>query len=185
MKQNILQELGFRQGWIYEVIAETRGHLAPMGIWTDDLETLKMEIYRTAQTCGNILEDEKLTINFVDDIGPFFDSLAGKRITKEDTSAQLEVRVRKASELGEKIRFELDIMEHNIMEEVALINRAKYLALEALIESTKPKPSGEKIKGKYDTIKKIAPGSAYERALVGLLKTHHRPEGQIEHVTCE
>ena len=44
-----LQTIGMKKGWIYEVIVSTyRGnkpHSAPIGVWTDDFVTLKMEIY--------------------------------------------------------------------------------------------------------------------------------------------
>jgi len=190
----ILRELGLRKNWVYETIVTTRcdekGNSAPMGIWTDDLETINLEIYKTATTCKNILQKREFVINFPKGIDVFYKSIFNRNKLKfektknvdslslKNVDAFLEMKVRKIKNLGDRARITSEIINSEIRRMPKLVNRAESLALESLIAYSKlPFVSKkekefleEKIKENYRVIRKSAHGSEFQELVQRLLE---------------
>ena len=70
-----LKKIGMNRGWIYEVIISTyhdsNPHSAPIGVWTDDFATLRMEIYKNTRTIKNIMTFREFAVNLVSDFSNF------------------------------------------------------------------------------------------------------------------
>ena len=189
-KANVLEALGFRKDWIYESVISTysgtKAHSAPMGVSTRDHERLTAEIYKTSETCANILSKKVFAVNLSPDVSLFYDSSYKKealiygRADKIDApilaqgDAYLEVSVLDVVDLGDRMRFVGKIVGYSSSKEpgaIKLINRGDALALEALIAATKiPSASAEEkdllIKGITHicrVVSRVAPGSNAER----------------------
>ncbi len=186
----ILKNIGMRKNWIYEVIVTTlynkNPYAAPIGVWTEDFDTIKMCIYRNSTTLGNIIREREFAVNFVDDIGIFYKSLFNKNeimyensividasVIKNST-ASIELRVKEMVEKreGDGFFIEGEILSVQIRDKIKLINRAECLALESLIYATKINHLPENIKNireilkeNYRIIRKIAPNSEYENIM--------------------
>jgi len=190
-EKKILEALGFRRDWTYEIIAATysggRPHAAAMGICTRDLSSITLEVYKTAQTCENILSTRCFTVNFTKDVFLFYESVYEKEGLKygkaknvhapclKDAEAFIELKVIDATDLGDRMGFAGEIISFAKKEEVIhLLNRADALALECLIAASKiPHVSGrekefllEEIRYISRTVSKVAPGSAAEKAVL-------------------
>ncbi len=160
-----------------------------MGISTQDSETIDLEIYKTSETCKNILKEKEFVINFTDDISLFYTSVFEKkkldyeRAKKvnapilKDANALLEMRVRGIEDLEEKVKVKAEIVDfyfnenfNEKKEKVNLINRAESLALECLVKATKiphvSKNGKEKLKKEIRyislVVRRVAPGSEAE-----------------------
>lgn len=185
----VLDQLGMKKKWIYEVIVSTyhenSPHSAPIGIWTDDFVTLHAEIYKDTQTLKNIIKSREFTINLVSDMAVFYKSLFDKtsiayaRSSKvnapviRNVSAFIECRVKGIEEKTKTFHLESTPVHVQSSGATTLINRAKALALESLILATKSSHLPEKklretLKENHRVIKKVAPNSPYERILEGL-----------------
>jgi hypothetical protein len=189
-KANVLESLGFRKDWIYETIISTysgaKPHSAPMGVSTPDHAGLIAEIYKTSETCANILSKKVFSVNLSSDLSLFYDSSRKKeslvfgRADKIDApilasaDASLEVSVIGSVDLGDRMRFTGKILGFSCGKEsgaIKLINRGDALALEALIASTKiPYASAEEkelivkeIRRICRVVSRVAPGSDAER----------------------
>jgi hypothetical protein len=189
-KAKVLEELGFRKDWIYETLISTysgvKAHSAPMGISTPDHERLSAEVYKTSETCANILSKKGFAVNMSSDMSLFYDtylkkeSLVYGRADKIDApilaqaEACIEVSVRETVDLGDKIRFTGMIVGYSSRKEVRdikLINRGDALVLEALVAATKiPSASAEervslvgRIKRISRVVSRVAPGSSAEK----------------------
>jgi len=178
-----------QEGWIYEVIVSTyRGdtpHSAPIGVWTHDLVTVNMEIYSGSTTLKSILELKDFAVNLVADAAVFYDSLFDKANLEyrdspninapilKNAPAVIEARLKRAEDRAD--RFYLESAPVNIQENgpVELINRAEAIAIESLILATRlpylPGPKArEALMENYRIVRKVAPGSKYEK-IVGRL----------------
>jgi len=190
LTMKILKNIGMRKNWIYEVIVTTlynkNPYAAPIGVWTEDFDTIKMCIYRNSTTLGNIIREREFAVNFVDDIGIFYKSLFNKNeimyensividasVIKNST-ASIELRVKEMVEKreGDGFFIEGEILSVQIRDKIKLINRAECLALESLIYATKINHLPENIKNireilkeNYRIIRKIAPNSEYENIM--------------------
>ena len=186
----VLNQLGMKKNWIYEVIVSTyhenNPHSAPIGIWTDDFATLHAEIYKDTQTLKNIMKSREFTINLVADMTVFYKSLFDKtsiaytRSSKvnapviRNVSAFIECSVKGIEEKTNTFHLESTPVHVQSNGTTTLINRAKSLALESLILATKSphlpeQKVGETLKENHRVIKKVAPNSPYERILEELL----------------
>lgn len=175
----IPDEFGLRKGWVYEVVVTAAGNAAPMGILTRDSESIEMEVYKGLKTYENILKDGKFVINFVDDIKIFYDSIFEKEKVEfegnhlKDAGAFIEMRVDGVKEMGDRVIIKAVPVKFKIIRNPEPVNRGRSLALEGLIARTKiPHVSAEereflekKIQENLRVVKKVAPGSRFERIL--------------------
>jgi len=181
-----LKEIGMKKNWIYEVIVSTfyvrAPHAAPMGIWSEDLDTLNMAIYKDSKTLENIIKEKEFTVNFVDDIIIFYKSLfnKGKIAFKQarqinapvikDSSAIIECKVKHIEKKENRFHIRAEIVDIRIWDKIKLINRAESLVLESLIMATRlPHFPGRRIeemlKENFGVIAKVAPDSTYEHIM--------------------
>lgn len=191
-----LQTMGMQKGWIYEVIISTyrddKPHSAPMGIWTHDFLTLNMEIYSGSGTLKSIMELKDFVVNLVADVTAFYDSLFDRaKVTYRhsstlnapvlsNASAIMECRLHKAENKGNKVHVECVLINIEVNEPVKLINRAEAIVVESLILATRmPYLDGsqvqETLKENYRIVRKVAPGSRYERIVGKLAGVLHAP----------
>ncbi len=184
----IPKEIEMRKMWIYEVIVTTysnnKPNAAPMGVWTDDLSCLILEIYKGSETCRNILRNREFVVNFTDDILLFYGSIHAKDDMKyskaekvnapvlNDAPGFLELRAGVVEDRGDRVGIRAVIVNSNLNGEIKLLNRAESLALELLINHTKTRVPAiskarreslkERMKDYLRIIKKVAPDSGYE-----------------------
>jgi hypothetical protein len=186
-----LKELGMKKNWIYEVIVSTfyakTPHAAPMGIWSEDFDTLNMAIYKDSKTLENIIKEKEFTANFVDDITIFYESLfnKGKIAFKQlkqintpvirDSSAIIKCKVKHIEEKENRFHISAEIVDIRIWDEIKLINRAEGLVIESLILATRlPHSPGRRIedtlKENFRIIAKVAPDSMCEHIMENIMK---------------
>jgi hypothetical protein len=191
MNEKILEKLGFKRNWIYEVIITSgnkkKPNAAPMGIFTDDFRNIKLKVYKSSRTCENLLAKKEFVVNFVDDLGVFFSSIFSKEKLRYKNAKKisapvlsfanswLELKVNDMKDLGDKIEFYAEIIffeeiKKKKNEKVKLINRAKFLVLESLIKSTKRPFLKKEIEENLRVIKKVAPNSKYEKIVEKILR---------------
>ena len=187
-----LRQLGMKKEWIYEVVVSTlcQGlpHAAPIGVWTENFKTLKSEIYKGSKTLGNILEHRDYSVNLPSDpIGIYNALFARHRLVYEKSkkieapvlsgaSANLELKLKLIKEKDNTFLVEGEIISIRTRDKINLINRAEGLVLENLVLSTKPphlagKGTRNLIRENYRVIRKVAPGSDYEKAAESLIRT--------------
>jgi len=192
-ERNILREIGFKKGWIYETIITTSDekkikNAAPIGIWTKNFSDIEMEIYRDMKTCRNILATNEFVVNLIDDIEIFYNAIYAKDKIKykkaenvdapvlRDAKNWLELRVKekKFTHSNKKVKISSKIISFTLKDkEVKLLNRAKHLTLESIIKTTRIpyRKLKEKerlmndIKENLRVIKKVAPNAKYERII--------------------
>lgn len=189
-----LQKIGMQKGWIYEVIVSTYGgdepHSAPMGVWTDDFDALNVEIYTEGATLKNIMELQEFAVNLVNDVTVFYDSLFDRESVEYRDSpnirapillkapAVIEARLTGLEKRGGRFRVECLPVHIEANGPVNLINRAKATAIESLILATRlPYLGREKVRDalreNHRVVKKVAPGSEYERIVEKLVAAQH------------
>lgn len=176
------------RNWIYEAIATTfnkdkKPNSAPVGSYTKNFRTIIVELYKTSNTYKNIIREREFAINFTDRISLFYKSAISKKGLKytkakkinapilKSADGYLELRAIGIENLGNKVIIESEIVDSKINKKINLINRAKFLTLESIINKTKiPYLSDSNNKFlkreilKYRrVIKKVAPDSEYER----------------------
>lgn len=185
-----LQQLGMRPHWIYEVVITTRGrsgpNAAPIGVWTEDGQILCAALYKGSATRENILEGREFAVNLVDDPLTLHAALHRREALAFKPSRGIDAPVLAAAESW----LEMRLAEHRedegktlIRAEIAgpcpdgpakLINRAPGLFLESLILSTRahlssPGQAAERLRENLRVMAKVAPGSAYVKAMQELL----------------
>ncbi len=174
----IIGELGLKKGWVYEVIVVTSGargekNFAPMGIWTSDIETVLMDVYKGTKTSENILSNRAFSVNFVSGLEAFYDSLVGD-VPEMDADAFLELETIDITESEKKHRITARVAGGEIIRKPHLINRAKPLALESMIKFTRVNEGNmakilEELRENLRVIKKVAPDSPYEEIVKKIL----------------
>lgn len=177
-----------RKNWIYEAIATTfnknkKPNSAAVGFYTKDFRTVVIELYKTSKTCDNVLREKEFAINFTGNISLFYKSSISKKGLKyakakkinapilKDADGYLELKSIGIEDLNDKVRIESEVIDSKINKNIILINRAKSLALESIINATKIPyiPDSDKnflkkeIQKYKRVIKKTAPNSEYER----------------------
>jgi hypothetical protein len=186
-----LRRLGMQDLWIYEVLISTfcdgTPHAAPMGVWTSGPDELCMDAYNGSQTLATILGGGEFVANFPTDAGMLYAALR----TPEELlfaeaqgvhapvvagcTADVELVLTSATPAGDKVRLVSDVRRVHCAGTLRLINRAEGLLLESLVLATRLERSGAgaaltTITENYRIVGKVAPGSAYERALAALLQ---------------
>jgi len=191
-----LQKIGLQKGWIYEVIVSTyRGdkpHSAPIGVWTDDFVTLNMEIYSGSSTLKSIIELKDFAVNLVADMSVFYNSLFDEANVEyrdslninapvvTNATATIEAKLKKVENKGNKFHLESMPVNVEVNEPVKLVNRAEAIVIESLILATRlpylPESKvQEALRENYRIVRKVAPGSQYERIMGKLVETLHAP----------
>ncbi|MBN2014374.1 MAG: DUF447 family protein [Candidatus Altiarchaeota archaeon] len=181
-----LQRLGLERDWIYETIVAThvkgRVNSAPMGVWTPDLESIKLRVYKRTRTCEDIIENRRFVVNFPNSIKEFYGALLDEKSLNgspflEGCDAALEAEVSGIDDRGDCVDIAARILAYRIGENTRLINRAEYLALESLIAYSKLPSSSkterasivEAIKENHRIICKTTPGSRFQALVQELL----------------
>jgi hypothetical protein len=180
-------------GWIYEVVASTRGergpHAAPIGILTPDGERLKAELYQGSTTLANIGRHGVFGINLVHDPVMLHKALHHRdrlRFTTDgqapgattpflegaDAWLELEACLKPGQE--NTVIMEAGLARCRQLGPVSLINRAKGLLLESLVLSTRRhilpvERVRDQLLENARVIAKVAPGSSYAEAVGELL----------------
>jgi len=181
-----LKQIGMNRGWIYEVIISTyqdkNPHSAPIGVWTDDFATLRMEIYKNTRTIINIMTFREFAVNLMSDVMVFYEALFDKaKIAYEKSSninapfikgspAVIEFKLKEVKEKEKTFQLTATPIHVQINGSINLINRAEALTLESLILATKlpylpNRQIRETLQENYRVIMKVAPGSQYEKIL--------------------
>ena len=187
-----LEQIGMKKNWIYEVVVSTFHdrvpHAAPMGIWSEDLDTLNLAIYRDSKTLENIIKEKEFAVNIVDDIQIFYEALFNKgNISYEpsnqinapiirDASAIIESKVTSFVPKENRFHIKAEIADIRIWNKIKLVNRAKSFALESLILATRihhfpDRKIEEILRENYRVIAKVAPDSMYEQVMKKIMKT--------------
>ncbi|MBW2368547.1 MAG: DUF447 family protein [Deltaproteobacteria bacterium] len=188
---NALNRIGMNKGWIYEVIVFTCSdiipHVAPFGIWTQNFNTLMLNIYKDSTTLENILRDREFSIHFPKDVSIFYKSLFDKDalghgttnhisapIPKDDSSF-IDLEVCRTRDQEQTVYIEGGIVNLCVDKNIKLFNRAERLVLESLILATKqavyPKDLLKaNLKENYRIIQKVAPNSNYIEMMAGILE---------------
>ncbi len=186
MKFHSLKTL-INQNRIYEAIATTfnenkKPHSAPAGFYTKNFRTIIVELYKTSGTYKNIIREREFAINFTDEIQIFYKSAISKKGLEyakagkidapilKDADGHIGLKVTGVKDLGDKVEIESEIINFKLNKKVNLINRAKSLAIESIINLTKipyvsdsDKKFLKKETRKYrKIIKKVAPDTEYE-----------------------
>ncbi len=185
-----LKKDGMQKNWIYEAVVTTfcdkNPHASPFGVWTEDFDTLNMLIYKGSRTLGNIIIQREFAVNLIVDISVFYKSLFNKEeIAYEnskqinapvlkDSSATVELKLKRIEEKENKFHIKGEVVDIQIGNEVRLINRAENLVLESLILATRipylnKKRVEEDLIENYRVIRKVAPGSEYQKIMEKIL----------------
>ena len=186
-----LRRLGMQDRWIYEVLISTfrddTPHAAPFGVWTNGADKLVMDAYDGSQTLANILEGGDFVANFPADAGMLYAALrAPEQLTFVEArcvdapvvagcTVNVELTLSSATPADDRVRIVGDVRRVNDVGAPRLINRAEGLLLESLVLATRLDSRGAgaartSLTENYRVVAKVAPGSAYERALAALLQ---------------
>lgn len=176
MTVGILRSLGFRRNWIYEVIVTTktpdgRPHSAPMGVFTEDLRTLKLRVYKKTKTCRNLMACGFFTVSLPDGVLAFKKALshAGLKHVKTKTGYRiaggsfLEMEITGRKKREDVVEFRARIISYRVGRNQRLFNRAEALTLEYLIKKTKPHARKNELSEIRRVVNKVAPKSIYCR----------------------
>jgi len=186
-----LRQLGLQRLWIYEVLISTfRGetpHAAPIGVWSDGSGRLLMDVYGGSHTLTNVLENDHFAANFPADVEVLHTALrAPERLSFAPArrvhapvvagcAATVELTLSSVTPSDGKVRLVGHVDEVYGAKEPRLINRAEGLLLESLVLVTRldRQDAGAALATlteNHRVAAKVAPGSAYERALATLLR---------------
>jgi len=158
----MLKKIGLETNWIYEVVMETGElHRAAMGIWTEDFEHIIVDVYRDSSTFNNLHELGLGTIYFIEDPRYFVE-------TKDiEYFAKVDFKVIEAL-TGNPTRFTCKVLGCDILKKGTPLNRAKGMFLEYLVDWSRSgidDNARERCAHFRKTIKKVAPGSIYDRLI--------------------
>jgi len=186
-----LHALPLRKGWIYETVVCTFSgdtpHAAPFGVWTDDHATLELDMYEGSETLANVLASRELVVAFPAAVTALFEALfAPQRLSFGHAATvraptlggavatvELVVNDTAPTEDGTHVSA-LPRRTHVAGDEVTLLNRAEGLLLESLVLTTRLERLGAAavlpaLAENLRVVRKVAPGSAAEAALIDLL----------------
>ena len=176
MTVGVLRKFGFKRNWIYEIIVTTTSsdgsvNSAPMGVWTSDLKSVKIKVYKKSKTLENILETAVFLVSFPEDVELFHKTLSSKKLsyvkTKKGRSIKglnyIELKVTGRKKLKDAFEFKASVISHKINHKFSLYNRAEALTLEYLIKKTKPKVKRKELLEIKRVVNKVAPKSIYSK----------------------
>jgi len=185
-----LESLGMKKNWLYEIVVSSysgqTANFAPFGVRTIDYKNIIIEMYKGSATLKNILGLGEFAVNVVDDPIIFYNALycmkkmhfsSAKMITAPvvvDSPATIEVRLKETEEREKSYILKAEVLHIDFRQKSQLTNRAKSLALESLILSTRKTLFPEKemermLRENYRVVKKVAPESEYEKMMHDLL----------------
>lgn len=185
-----LESIGMKINWLYEIVISSYSgqnpNVAPFGMRTKDHKNITIEMYKGSATLKNILETGEFAVNVVDDPVIFYNALyckkkihftGAKMLTVPvivDSPASIEVRLQATEERDNSYILEAEVVHIDFRKKSELTNRAKSLALESLILSTRKALFPEKemermLRENYRVVKKVAPESEYEKMMHDLL----------------
>jgi hypothetical protein len=185
-----LRRLGMQERWIYEVLISTfrddTPHAAPMGVWTSGADRLCLDVYNGSQTLANILDGGSFAANFPPDAGMLYTALrAPEQLQFAEAQGvhapvvagctfNVELVLISSAPSSDSVRLEGDVRHVSRVGTPRLINRAEALLIESLVLATRLERRGAgavtALTENYRVVRKVAPGSAYERALAALLE---------------
>ena len=186
-----LRRLGMQDRWIYEVLISTfrdgTPHAAPMGVWTNCTDKLCMDVYNGSQTLANILDCGDFVANFPGDAGMLYAALwAPDQLQFAEAqgvhapvvagcTVNVELVLSSTATGGDRVRLEGHVKHVHRDGTPRFINRAEALLIESLVLATRLERRGTgaaltTLTENYRVVRKVAPGSAYERALAALLQ---------------
>ena len=186
-----LQELNMHEGWIYEALVSTftdgEPHATPIGVWTDDLTTLHMEIFDSSRTLNGLLDTKYFAANFPNDVSAFHVALFHPDLLSFEpaptipapllcgASATVELALSEATPAKDRVRVTGSVVGARASEGLRLINRADGLLVESLILATRMEYLDDaavrrSLAENYRVIRKVAPGSKSERAMTELMR---------------
>jgi hypothetical protein len=186
-----LLRLGLQERWIYEALISTfrddTPHAAPIGVWTNGADELLMDVYDGSQTLANILDGGQFVANFPVDAGMLYTALrapeqlafAEARLVHAPIvagcTATVELTLSRATPSGDRVRIVGDAKRVHHAGAPRLINRAEGLLLESLVLATRLErreaaAALPTLTENLRVVGKVAPGSAYQRALAALLR---------------
>ena len=186
-----LRRLGMQDRWIYEVLISTfrdgTPHAAPIGVWTSGADSLCMDVYSGSRTLANVLDGGDFAANFPGDAEMLYAALRAPAQLRfaaaqgvhapvvAGCTVNVELVLRSATPDGDRVRLVGDVRSVHHDETPRLINRAEGLLLESLVLATRLERRGAEavlttLTENYRVVRKVAPGSAYERALATLLQ---------------
>lgn len=185
-----LRPLGLQSGWIYEAVVCTyldgTPHAAPAGVRTIDGATLWLDLYDTSRTLRALSTAGVFVVDFPGDATLLFAALhtpedlrfvparavAAPRLA--EASASVELVVAEVQPDGGLTHVCGRVVHVEAEPGVRLLNRAEPLLLESLIVASRahlygPRAALERLREHRRVIDKVAPGSAYSRAMARLL----------------
>jgi hypothetical protein len=186
-----LQALGMQKEWVYEALVSTFSngvpHAAPIGVWTEDFNTLHMEIYNSSQTLRGILDTSHFVANFPPDACTFHTALFHPELLSfgqaqrveapllRDCSATVELALAQETPAPDRVRIAGVVAHVNARRDIRLINRAEGLLVESLILATRLRYMDQAairqaLAENHRVIRKVAPMSAFERTMAELLQ---------------
>lgn len=186
-----LQALAMQKGWTYETIVSTfsngEPHAAPIGVWTEDFDTLHMEIYDSSQTLRGILDTTHFVANFPTDVCmlhtalfhpellPFGQAQNVKAPLLRGCSATVELALGQAIPSAGRVRVTGVVVHAKAVPDIKLFNRAEGLLVESLILATRLRYLDDAVVRRtlaenYRVIRKVAPASACETTMAELLR---------------
>ena len=138
------------------------------------------------------MELKDFAVNLIGDVTVFYDSLFDDvNVEYRDSlninapvvrsaSTVIEARLKKAENKGDRFHLESEPVNVEVSEPVKLINRAEAIVIESLILATRlpylPGSSAqEALRENCRIVRKVAPGSEYERIMGKLVETLHVP----------
>jgi len=186
-----LLRLGLQERWTYEVLISTfrhdTPHAVPIGVWTEGADELLMDVYDGSQTLASILEGGDFVANFPADAGLLYAALRAPRQLAfaeaqlvhapvvAGCTATVELTLRRAIPGTDRVRLAGAVRRVHHEGAPRLINRAEGLLLESLVlasrlEHRDAAAAQTTLTENLRVVSKVAPGSAYERALAALLR---------------
>lgn len=186
-----LSPLGLTPGWIYEALVCTyldgSPHAIPVGVWTDDLRTLRMELYRSSGTLSAVTATGACVAELPADADMLFTALYAPEELRfgrarevqapclPDASASLELTLTAATPRGSTVLLDVDVERITVRRPVRPINRAEGLLVESLILATRADRLGRaetlaRLRENRRVVAKVAPGSPYAAAMARLLQ---------------
>jgi hypothetical protein len=192
-----LRSLGLRTGWTYEVVIcsslEGSPHAAPAGVWTDDGQTLSLDLFETSRTLGAVLAagafvadfprgaEELFTVMFAPSDLRFSAATGVAAPCLADSSATVALELSDVRPCGARTRLTGRVVSVKLRDDhVHLINRAESMLLESLIIASRIDVLGReaaraRLVENRRVAAKVAPDSAFAESIDLLVHSLSEP----------